>query len=580
MRGTAVGRRGRPKESFAQDRKPPPIATPTAADPWQFTTAAGRDSDASFCSSRPSTSSITRSAAAASLPTSDRSYQLAALRSINAYLSSHSSSTSLKPPLPSAKDITETIRFVISRLDFTPSNKLDEDLQIVLKHLNCPIKLNKSALRAPGTPHSWPNLLAVINWLVQIAVYKDHLANSTQTWSNYRSNDISMYALNTYLPFIQGDDGAVDEFDREFTDKMQKEREGLEEGLKELGESAGELEARVKGLKTELSPKEALEREKGMLEEDVTKFHAMIEQLNGHIAAVEKVLEEKERELELKVGERGRIGEENEELKRRVEEQAINSRDAERMKRELQAVERDIGESEAARSGWEEKSWDLDAAIGQKFKELEAHLIECNQAIKRLKLGNGFQYELNAKGSTPAEILGIDYKTTIKPALASLAENLKESSMAKLEELISLQQLSVENAAKIEAKRNRIAVLQSHIDEAEVALNLLKKDIQDHTSRCSIEARKLVEDVEAEAHNLSVIEREAEEFMKTAKVKLQEANVQIEEEVQKCARELFALVDSVSKYVEYMPSKVSEMNSHLLETAGAISDFHRRNLPS
>lgn len=37
--------------------------------------------------------------------------------------------------------------------------------------------------------------------------------------------------------------------------------------------------------------------------------------------------------------------------------------------------------------------------------------------------------------------------------------------MGKLEELISLQQRSGEIAAKLEEKRNRIAVLKSHIDE-------------------------------------------------------------------------------------------------------------------
>lgn len=94
-----------------------------------------------------------------------------------------------------------------------------------------------------------------------------------------------------------------------------------------------------------------------------------------------------------------------------------------------------------------------------------------------MKLGNGFQYELNAKGSNPAEVLGIDYKSTLKPALASFANDIKKSSMAKLEELISLQQVSVENAHKIEAKRNRIAALQSHIDEvsASETIHVLSK---------------------------------------------------------------------------------------------------------
>ena len=85
--------------------------------------------------------------------------------------------------------------------------------------------------------------------------------------------------------------------------------------------------------------------------------------------------------------------------------------------------------------------------------------------VSRLKLGNGLQYVLNAKGSSPAEVLGIDYKSALKPALDSFADDINKSSMSKLEELISLQQQSVENATKIEAKRNRLAALQSRSDE-------------------------------------------------------------------------------------------------------------------
>lgn len=72
---------------------------------------------------------------------------------------------------------------------------------------------------------------------------------------------------------------------------------------------------------------------------------------------------------------------------------------------------------------------------------------------------------MNAKGSTPAEVMGIDYKSIIKPGLASFADDIKRSSMEKLDELILLQQQSSELTAKIEGKRNHTAALQSHIDE-------------------------------------------------------------------------------------------------------------------
>ncbi|XP_010246165.1 PREDICTED: uncharacterized protein LOC104589514 [Nelumbo nucifera] len=195
-----------------------------------------------------------------------------------------------------------------------------------------------------------------------------------------------------------------------------------------------------------------------------------------------------------------------------------------------------------------------------------------------IKLGVNYQYVLNTKGSTPAEVLGIDYKATLKPALDEFMDNIKKSSKAKLEELISLQQQSVENASKIESKRNRLAALQSRIDEGEAQLNLLKKEIEDYTSRCAVEAKRMLEDVQREEHNLDLVEKESEEFLKTSKLKLHDVIKQCDEETQMCARELLMLIDTVSKHKEYMESTISQMKNELLETTGAVADAHKASL--
>lgn len=66
---------------------------------------------------------------------------------------------------------------------------------------------------------------------------------------------------------------------------------------------------------------------------------------------------------------------------------------------------------------------------------------------------------------------------------------------------------------------------------------------------------------------------------KASKAKLQETIAQTEEEVQLCARELFAVVDSVSKYKEYITSKVGMMKNDLAVAAGTIADMHKAGLP-
>ncbi|KAB2091910.1 hypothetical protein ES319_A03G227600v1 [Gossypium barbadense] len=559
MRATA---RGRPTESFH-----PPVAQQS------------RDSDASFASSRPSSVAIGRAVSAVE-PYAERSFQVATTRSINAFFSTHSiPPISTKPSqAPSAKELLNILTSLLSLLGF-PCSKVEDELGFLLKSLNCPFKFNKSTLRAPNTHHNWPNWLGIVHWLVQLAIYYEHLCqNSISSFA--QNNSMTEYALECYKRFICGEDDLVEVLDKEFVQKLEKERENVVENCRALEKNVGELEAKAEGLKTGPTEKEMLEKENNVLEEDVKKFHAMIAEFTGRVAAMEKVLEEKQKELNVKEEERNRICEENEELKKRVELQTFNARDVERMRREMQAVEKDIVEAEMARNSWEDKSWDLDSAIGQKFKELTALAMECNQAIRRLKLGNDFQYELNAKGSTPAEVMGIDYKATLKPELEIYADKIRECSKKKFEDMIVLQQQSKEMASKIEDKKNCIAELQSRIDEVEAPINLFKKEIQDCDHRSTAEAKKMVEDVQFETHKLDITEREATEILKASQLRLQEAIQQSEEEIQIHARQLFMVVDSVSKYKEHVESKISEMRVSLSETAAAVSDAYKGSLPA
>ncbi|KAG5229258.1 kinetochore protein [Salix suchowensis] len=537
----------------------------------QYATNTSRDSDASFASSRPSSIGVGRTA---DLYT-DKAHQASAIRAINAYLSSHS--FKLLPPnsAPSGKDITETLKYLLNQLDYE-STKLEDDLASILKSLNCPFKFNKSTLRAPNTPHNWPSYVAIIHWLVQLAMYREDLV--AKTGSLAENNSMFMYALDSYLSYIRGNDDSVLELDNEFMGKLGKERESVLENVRVLEASCKEIEAKAEALRAGPTERERLEKERSVLEEDVKKFHAMIGEFSQGIEVLEKGLEEKKKEMETKVEEKKKLDVENDELKKRVEEQSFNPRDADRMKRELQVVDRDIVEAEASRNSWEEKMWDLDATIAYKFKEIEALAMECNQATRRLKLGNDYQYVPNANGSGVAEIMGFDYKSTIKPGMESFATAIKESSMAKLEELILLQQQSSELAAKIEGKRNRTTTLQSHIDEMEAQLNLSRKETEDCTSRCAAEAKMIVEDVQTEAHNLDVLEREAAEILKAAEQKLEEEIKTSEEEIQMQAVELLALVDSVSKCKEQIESKISESKSKLSETVVAVSNAYKGSL--
>ncbi|XP_077213190.1 kinetochore protein [Tasmannia lanceolata] len=543
--------------------------TQAAPQPSKFFSA--RDSDASY-SSRPSSIGPTRSSSIIP-PINDRSYQTSAIRTINNYLSSHSSSFLLRPPLPSAREITETLKFILFHLNFTETlnSKLEDELPIILRLLSCPYPLKPSLLKTPSTPHAWPHLLPIIHWLVEIARFSDHRSSDPPNFYS-DGNDLLPYILQAYSHFIHGDDDSMTALDEMYIGNLREQTLDASNTANSLFATVQTLENQIQNIRSTPSNRQKLENEKLNLIEDEQKFHSIVDSYSASCVAKEKELKEREEELVVKEEEILKIGEENKELRKQREMQSFEVRDAERMRREMQAVEREIDEAKDGRDAWEGKVLDLDATIRHKLKELESLVDDCNQAVRRLKLRGDFQYLLNPKGSTRAEVLGIDYKSTLEPAFAAMADDLQKNKLVKSQELISLEQQLQDYEKKLKVERERLVHLESKIDEVEAQVNLMKKEIEDHLYKCATEAERLHKTVEVETHNLVITEREAEETLKNCQQKLQYTIKQSDEDVQMCAQELLALIDAVSQYKEHMESLVSTMRTELSETARYVAD--------
>jgi len=66
--------------------------------------------------------------------------------------------------------------------------------------------------------------------------------------------------------------------------------------------------------------------------------------------------------------------------------------------------------------------------------------------------------------------------------------------------------------------------------------------------------------------------------VKAAELKLMEERMQSEQDVQVSAYELFALIDSVSRYKEHIETKIAEMRKELSETAQFVSNAYKNTL--
>ncbi|CAN6287916.1 unnamed protein product [Urochloa humidicola] len=567
--GGGGGRRRLPKSSLASSALEATPALDSSGIPIRNLDSAfsRRDSDAaSLCSSRRASS--VGAGAGGTLNFSDRSTQATALRVVNAFLAP---AVTLRGPLPAARDIQAALRLLLERIDFPPNEAtFEDDLIQSLKLLGCPYKITRSALKAPGTPHSWSPLLSVLHWLTHFAQLCGAEASSAL---EAPPNDLMAYTTQGYRHFLSGDDAAVEALDEEYLSKARKDGEASVATVRALEKEAQELEAEVNKLTSGPSRREALEAEEKALTADVKKFEAVVKAWKGKIGEREEALVDLEKELEAKVLDAQRTAAENQELLKKVDAQSVNVRDVERMHREMQSIESDIANAENGKASQEDKCWELDSKLVAKLDELEGLAEQCNQAIKRLKPGIDFQYMINSKGTSPAEMLGPDYKTVLKPVLLAHAEENKRTVVLNLAESANLQKQLQGSAKMLEEERSNISSFQAKNDEMVACLNLLEREITNDDSRCTADARRMKDELEKRYNGLSSVEKEADEFLKNSEKRLQEAIIKSDNETQALAHELMQFLDSIAEHKELMEAKIAQGRKDLYETADYIASL-------
>ena len=75
---------------------------------------------------------------------------------------------------PQAKDFQNLFTYLVNKIRPDSNiqvNKLDEDVIPILQTLRYPGFITKTHLVAVGAPNTWPNLLAVLVWLVELSDY-------------------------------------------------------------------------------------------------------------------------------------------------------------------------------------------------------------------------------------------------------------------------------------------------------------------------------------------------------------------------------------------------------------------------
>ncbi|KAK3098855.1 hypothetical protein FSP39_023776, partial [Pinctada imbricata] len=89
------------------------------------------------------------------------------------FLTEHGYSHQITPKIlasPTTKDFLKIFEFIYGQFEpkFKLGKKPEEDVPVLLKSLRYPFLISKSSIFAVGTSHTWPSVLAALDWMVNL----------------------------------------------------------------------------------------------------------------------------------------------------------------------------------------------------------------------------------------------------------------------------------------------------------------------------------------------------------------------------------------------------------------------------
>lgn len=438
---------------------------------------------------------------------------------------------------PSNKDFQNIFKFIYSFIDSTPFLRFEDDILSILKLLKYPYsnEITRSQLTAV-TPHTWPVILSMISWMVDLIRRSDEIDNQTTNTIEYEFYE---YVCEGYMKYMEGEDD--DNLDAQFMDRVSKmhskEILEIENQKKEIDLLRSELE----NLRSKMEDLSKLEDKKKKINDDLNALIINDKQLeikkSKYVSSIEKIVDEIA-SIEVQIDE---LIKTKNELIVQINSQTINPQDIKEMNVEKIELFKELERLKPEREN-----------LSKLLKQIECKVIEKNDENERLII------EINSqRNGLNVEKDGFKY---------SLITDLENELSSKKENTVNYEVLLSTLEEKIKEKEVQYKDLEdqySHMNTKLQTIGSIYLEKKEIFERSQQKNRNEIDRLENELLKLKLesdsIYLKSEKDYSESKIKLDILNSFISKEKEEIARMIWDFhnsVDSVVKSIDMMEKDV------------------------
>ncbi|XP_030271614.1 kinetochore protein NDC80 homolog isoform X1 [Sparus aurata] len=519
-------------------------------------------------------------------PLHDKSYVQQCIRQLHEFLTEQGypgtlSSKTLQSP--STKEFVKMFEFIYRQLDATfemPNSKVEEEVPAILKALRYPFVLSKCSMYSVGAPHTWPQALAALMWLIdtvkikwssskQELLFTDFCEDSDNIEEGAEYNKLFVdYTAETYSKFMQGDDTFEDE-DETFLIKLKRLYNVDEAVLATMEEKykilSDEVERLEKENQTDRLMNKRMERMKRQA--DLKQLQSYSISLESFKTNLQNKASELNDELEHTVSHLDTLKHEQDELQHRLQNQKFTPADVERINREKRELQQTINTLSKSLEDAEQHKWNEEIAYAKLKDKAELKLAEYHKLARKLKLiplsaenACGHDFEIRPFEYGPGSM--VQHKTQIQMLLRKLIGDVEEENSRFANMKLSLEESSEQVNSNILDKSNDMKQLREQIRKLDERLDCGMQEL-------AREEDGWAEEVESVENHRKLLEKKVNYGYDEAVQQLKAAQQQYHLVLQETNEERRTVANNLA-------SVFSTAYDHLSVTEKCVEDLHRR----
>eukprot|EP00928_Gymnodinium_smaydae_P069761 TRINITY_DN5344_c0_g2_i1.p1 TRINITY_DN5344_c0_g2~~TRINITY_DN5344_c0_g2_i1.p1 ORF type:complete len:649 (-),score=158.40 TRINITY_DN5344_c0_g2_i1:144-2030(-) len=417
-------------------------------------------------------------------PVGDRNFAVQCARNVTDFLAQRGYTKLLSAEKfyrdPSTKEFFDIFKFLIMQLDpqLELEGSMEQEVPLIMRRLKYPVEVNKSKLQAISGPNTWPQLLAVLDWLVALIRVHDEWVQPIATCQRSLGDlgiqeecdpQLLRSLHDNYMQYLAGKDGREDE---ERLQQIFEERIAALQGeIERLRQQHATMEHQIGEYRSEHDRLIELQNEPRHLEMEGDRLRGIIQSHEVHVTRVEEDTKTAETESQNLQREIQGLQSQVRSLEEHLELQAYSKKDIERLKCERGQLRRMLDDLRADAEKAEHAAWELTMKESSRTEAIGRLLREANdlaEAVLPQADGNYSHDRVRVDLCEPSDALAAldfaDERRQASDAAAKQAEFVKAEE-AHLQDVLADQRAAQASVAEKERECQRLRIRLEQLEK-------------------------------------------------------------------------------------------------------------------